>query len=904
MRRATAALFVASILAWLAAPAPARAGERQPAPDGVTRLLERFQDVIAAGDPARVAPLLADGADAERAGAFSRSLFVRKATRVVVRERDRAAVRGWPAGSAYRVLLEVFVESGARARLSTCQMEVTRRGAGSDEWVISGAEITTSFGALHRLTLGTKQYAAKDLVLVAEDLEVRLPEGSVFTAETDEGVTALVLVGKGQILFRPRPETEREQMRLFSGAEMLDTAFSTAFIRFAPGTYSAHVGRGSLVARTTDPRQFAQASETFRLDSVKSFQVGLGDLSPDNWWIAPGYTDFLAEVHTKRFGPLTYTRAARDAEDVSLFDRAHRRNISVYASADKLAKRGRFYGDDDQADYDVVHYDIQAAFDPVRQAIDATAMLTLVVRNDGVATVTLRLAESLDVASIVSREFGRLFAFRVRNQNSLVVALPKQVAKATVLGLTITYRGHVAPQAIDREAIEVGQRERQEQDLEDTPPLLEPVFLYSNRSYWYPQGDTSSYATATLRVRVPRVYACVASGEAGVPSVEETKQLPETNELIFRALQPVRYLSLFVTRLLPIRTAMVGPTIRPMDTADSEAPRAGVFYHDVELRTMASPRMRSRAQVLTDKTIDVMRFYAALLGDCPYPALTLAVVERELPGGHSPAYLAVVSEQAYGSRLDWRSDPASFGDFPEFFIAHELAHQWWGQAVGWKNYHEQWLSEGLAQYFAAMYAERARGKEVFGGVIRRMQEWGVKKSDQAPVYLGYRAGHIRHEPQVFRAIIYNKSAVVLHMLRRLIGDDAFFGGLRRFYFEWRFRKAGSDDLRRAFEATSGRSLGRFFDQWIYDSHLPHLKFASRVETSATSGRRVAAVRFEQIGEAFDVPVTVTIDYADRPAVDVVVPVTEPVTELEIPVEGRVRRVEVNRDQAALARIDK
>jgi aminopeptidase N len=314
--------------------------------------------------------------------------------------------------------------------------------------------------------------------------------------------------------------------------------------------------------------------------------------------------------------------------------------------------------------------------------------------------------------------------------------------------------------------------------------------------------------------------------------------------------------------------------------------------------------MRGRALPVADRAADILRFYASLVGDCPYPTLTLAVVERELPGGHSPAYLAVLSQPAPSTPYTWQSDPTTFAEFPEFFLAHEIAHQWWGQAVGWKNYHEQWLSEGLSQYFAALYAEQLRGKAVFGGIVGRLQDWAMKKSGEGPVYLGYRIGHVKSDPQLFRAIVYNKSAAVLHMLRRLLGDDAFFRGLRRFYQEWRFRKAGSDDLRLAFEAESHRPLARFFERWIYDSRLPSLAFSSRTEHDVAGGRDTIVVRFEQAGDLFDVPVTVTLDYVDRPAVDVVVAVTDAVTEMRIPLDGRLRSVDVNRDRAALARIEK
>ena len=194
-----------------------------------------------------------------------------------------------------------------------------------------------------------------------------------------------------------------------------------------------------------------------------------------------------------------------------------------------------------------------------------------------------------------------------------------------------------------------------------------------------------------------------------------------------------------------------------------------------------------------------------------------------------------------------RNDPEVFANYPEFFLAHEIAHQWWGQAVGWRNYHEQWLSEGFAQYFAALYAQHHRGDQTFAGVMRQMRQWGMSASPQGPIYLGYRLGHIRGDSRVFRAIVYNKSAAVLHMLRRLVGDDAFFRGVRRFYETSRFRKVGTEDFRRAMEAESSRPLERFFERWIYGSTLPTVQFSHHVEgsdcSSCTSSRSARCSTF-------------------------------------------------------------
>jgi aminopeptidase N len=323
-------------------------------------------------------------------------------------------------------------------------------------------------------------------------------------------------------------------------------------------------------------------------------------------------------------------------------------------------------------------------------------------------------------------------------------------------------------------------------------------------------------------------------------------------------------------------------------------------YSHITITVDANPHQVKAGRDIAPAAADIMRFYGTLMDDTPYESIDVAMLEHDLPGGHSPAYFAIINNPPPFGKLYWGNDPAAFAGVPEYFLAHELAHQWWGQAVGWRNYHEQWLSEGFAQYFAALYAEHERGPETFTSVIRQMQKWSMDESDQGPVYFGYRIGHIRADSRAFRAIVYDKGAMVLHMLRRLIGDDAFFRGVRRFYAESRFEKASTDDLRRAMEAEAGRPLDRFFDRWIYGASLPQVSFTSRVEKTADGD--VLVTHFEQMGDVYELPVTVTLNYADRRSVDVIVPVTDRSVDTRVPLRGPLRGVEVNKDGAALATI--
>jgi hypothetical protein len=307
---------------------------------------------------------------------------------------------------------------------------------------------------LYRLAVNpAKAFTARDLRITAEDLDLTLAEGTVFVADTDQGVTAVVLLGRGTMNFHPSPETEKGQVKIFAGSETLETRFDAAFIRINPADFDSANAASQLQAKTAEPRELRRAEEVFRDDSQKSFMIDLGDLSRESWSLLPGTGDFLAEVHTKRFDTLTYAKSSSEAEDITVFDRKRHHNISLYPSKRKIASRGRFYNEDELVDYDILDYDIDAAITPDRQWMDGRVRMRLKVRSLAIGANTMRLAETLVVQSIVSYEHGRLFGIRVKNQNTIVVNLPTTLQRDAEVTLTITYAGRLEPQKPDRETI-------------------------------------------------------------------------------------------------------------------------------------------------------------------------------------------------------------------------------------------------------------------------------------------------------------------------------------------------------------------------------------------------------------------------------------------------------------------
>ena len=889
-----------------------------------SQLTSEIQAAIEAVDTERFLALFGSEADLEAVRQFVADSLRPGVTRVFAKPIFLIPLEEIPEGTGYELTLEIFVESGMTGRLLTWQLKVVQSDDETMEaapWRIVDQRTTNTVEGLHRLELTENiQYDAANLVIAGEDMTIRMRQGSVFVVETDAGITGLVLRGDGVMTFTPALEAERGQVKIFSGNETLEAEFTEAFVRLNPQLYRSRVSTSALTQRAVNENDRRQAQRVFEEFAPLSFAVDLTGLSTETWWLNPSVGDFISEIRTRRYGTLTYALSENRPEDVTLYDREGARIISLYPSARKRAVQGRYYSDEKTMSYDVLDYDIHASFIPqgVRQEslrarselrgnlIDGTTRLAVRVTGPTLSTLTLRLADELVVSSVTSAEFGPLIFFRMVGQNTIIIHLPENVPIGAEFTVVVAYSGVLEGQELAENWIGF-----QRYLFDSAVPfgVSEHRYIYSNASYWYPQSSVSDYATATLELTVPAEYDVLASGEPdeGNPSRAVAAALSE-RQYSFVTLQPARYLSCIITRFAPSDTP--GRQLMLADeVAQSGFARPGVSYDSLALNVESNPRSRDRVGEYYEKSAEILRFYTSLVSDVPYPTFTLALTDSFLPGGHSPAYFAVLNQpmpKPPGMMMSWRTDPVAFSSYPSFFLAHELAHQWWGQAVGWKNYHEQWLSEGLSQYFAALYSLEENGNDVFGDVLSERRQWSIRYSGEGPVYLGNRLGQIENEPRVFRALVYNKGAMVLHMLRRLIGDEAFFNGLRRYYNEMRFQMAGTDDLIRAFETEAERSLEDFFDRWIHESNIPKLHFSYRTEArlSGQQGETDAVLTFQQGDKLFEVPITVTLRYRNGQDMSIVVPVTEQITEIRVPLTGQLRGIDVNEDDAALAEIDR
>jgi hypothetical protein len=699
-----------------------------------------------------------------------------------------------PGREGIAVNLDVFSISEPRGRVDQWLLSLVRRPSG---WRIVNKQAIGQIDGLVHLTLDPAGFDAAGLALRFEDFELVMHEGSLFLSPAQLGPTLLVFVGNGEVRFRPAPEAEREQLRQFCGRPELVERVESALVRLHPADLHSVLHPVELRPDASAARRLPAAQRLFKEQGSRAFVLdAAAPRSP--WWLLPSVGDSAITFETRRRGTLTFA-VSDDAEGLSLFDRDKRRYICLYPRTG----RSTSYSEDEGRTADILEHDLRVRLDPLREYLVGEDTLRIAMLA-GTSTLRLKLDDALRVESVSSPQAGRHLFFRVRNQDSLMISLGGLSGLLGEIRLTVRYSGTLRPGSIESELLTQGRGEGQGRLSEDEIPL-ERMLTYTNREAWYPQGSTDDFATARIRFDVPAGYEAVTGGTRTESRIAGERKLFE-----YVQDRPGRYITALVGRLHEVGSLTEG---------------------GVELRAFAVARLRGEAAAEMRLTAEMLRFYAGEFGPAPYPRLNLVWIEGYTPGGHSPPGMLLLQRRPVLLRSTLRDDPASFPDAPDFHLAHELAHQWWGHGVAPQNYRERWISEGSAQYAATLWVQKVRGEEAFQSVLRQLARWALKHTALGPIHLGYRLGQLKGDPQIFRAVVYDKGAYVLHMLRAVVGREKFREALVALQAERRFQKVGSEHLRAALEKASGRELGRYFEEWIGGTRLPTL----RVTQSAVSG---------------------------------------------------------------------
>ena len=243
---------------------------------------------------------------------------------------------------------------------------------------------------------------------------------------------------------------------------------------------------------------------------------------------------------------------------------------------------------------------------------------------------------------------------------------------------------------------------------------------------------------------------------------------------------------------------------------------------------------------------EALSFFSEYVGPFVYEKLA-NIQSNNSTGGMEAASAIMYGEKSVSGKRDkrWQS-----------VIVHEIAHQWFGDAVTENDWDDVWLSEGFATYFTLLYAEHTQGQAEFinGLKASRDQVLSFQKANPA-----YRVVHdnLKDMSQVTSGQTYQKGAWTLHMLRDLIGETNFKKGIRAYYQRYLNVNANTEEFRHEMEMASGQDLKYFFQQWLYQGGLPKVE----VTWSYISKEKQLKITMEQVqgNYSFNIPIEIGID---------------------------------------------
>jgi len=307
---------------------------------------------------------------------------------------------------------------------------------------------------------------------------------------------------------------------------------------------------------------------------------------------------------------------------------------------------------------------------------------------------------------------------------------------------------------------------------------------------WLPTIDhISDKATMEMVVDAPAHYQVVSNGRR----IEETDRPAGMRRTVWHESVPI------------------APWLYVLGVARFAVQHVG-DYNGVPIETWVFAQDRDAGFYdFAEPTRQALAFYSEWVG--PYSYEKLANVQSNSVSGGMEAASAIFYAQGsvVGDRnTRWRN-----------VVIHEIAHQWFGNAVTEHDWDDVWLSEGFATYFTQLFIEHAYGRDEFVDNLRRSRQTILDFYAKTP---DYRIVHdnLSDMSQVTTGMTYQKGAWVLHMLRQRMGDERFWAGIRAYYQRYQNASATTADFRAVMEQASGEPLAAFFDQWLYRGGIPRL----------------------------------------------------------------------------------
>lgn len=435
--------------------------------------------------------------------------------------------------------------------------------------------------------------------------------------------------------------------------------------------------------------------------------------------------------------------------------------------------------------FDARHYRIVTSFDKTRKRIFGETTVSLSPLKSGLQSIELD-AVGLSFSSVRLMPGGVPLGFRI-GPSSILIELDRSYAPDETIVIELRYD---AKPVLGVTFVDAGR-------MPGRPAHSDQIWTQGEPEYsrhWFPSYDFPDDKATTEQILVVDAdETAIANGEL------LSRNLNDAGKRVFhyRISQPHSvYLTSFV----------VGKYVKLTDS-----------YNGIPLGFYTYPGAESLTRPAFAPTARMMKIFEELTGVAfPYSKYDQTIVAKFPLGGMENITATTMSDFDV-----FMVDRNVF--IVEDLVSHELAHSWFGNLVTCRNWAELWLNEGFATFMEAVYREKAYGEAEYLRKIREsaeiyfLEEFGMKRKR------GLYNRLARPDDSIFDGVTYQKGGVVLHMLRRKIGEEAFWAGVRLFLNRHRFGVVESTDLRAALEETSGRNLAEFFDQWVYGTRFPRLE---------------------------------------------------------------------------------
>ena len=681
-------------------------------------------------------------------------------------------------------------------------------------------------------------YRVLDLSFSKEDLKVYLTSGYLIFSKPIGGthlgaafVTSEV-AGDAEILLLPPQRAERLSLANFTGTPNLEEHFKAAVFIFTDGT-----GDELLARLQTDPSA-KKSPEMGRLIDEQYSSV-LRSLSGS--FETRLVFDLLSGDHN---AGLFY--GAISGKQLGNFDVLYDPTAQDQVLAGKLGYRdGRTFFDTWTSfparsfrngaaprggQFILDKFRIEATIEP-SLAMEAVTRAELTLKQPGIA-VPFNLSQSM-----------RVTAASIDGQ-------PVEVFQRDSLRATLIAGGEdrqfllVCPQPLDPTLPHQVEIHHEGEVIRNAGA---DVYYVSSRGTWYPRsgGDFAGY---DLTFRYPKNLTVVATGNSMEDRVDGDWRITRT---VTGA--PVRFVGFNLGDFTSIELDKSGYKIgvyanrrfesalqskaRPPEMSRPEGPMFRRRPLDVPLVTTAppdEPDPASRIESLARDVADTLSFMTEQFGPAPIQSLAITPI----PGGFGQGFpgLIYLSTLAYlnPGQLPARvrqQDDTTF--YTELLESHEVAHQWWGNAVIPASYHDDWLMESLSNYSALLLLEKKKGAKVVDAVLDQYRNHLLTKTDSGrelqdagPITWGIRL-ESSLAPDAWRVVTYEKGTWIIHMLRRRMGDQKFLSLLHEACKRYRLQTITTEQFRELAQQymppSSDQDLKLFFENWVYGTGIPRVK---------------------------------------------------------------------------------